>query len=95
VQATFLLAGTLKQHLETLRTKYPKHVKEIMSCLYTDDITTREDMVDQVHELKGTAIEVFKGAGSEFISGTKMYQNLKQIISRQKVARHMARNSSG
>ena len=30
VQSPFLLAGTLKQHLETLRTEYPKHVEEIM-----------------------------------------------------------------
>ena len=36
-----------------------------MSSLHSDDITTREDMVDQVHELKETAIEVFEGAGFE------------------------------
>ena len=28
VQSPFLLAGTLKQHLEPLRTEYPKHVEE-------------------------------------------------------------------
>ena len=30
LQSPFLLAGTLKQHLEALRTEYPKHVEEIM-----------------------------------------------------------------
>ena len=30
LQSPFLLAGTLKQHLETLRTEYPKHVEEII-----------------------------------------------------------------
>ena len=36
-----------------------------MSSLYAEDIITREDMVNQVHKLKGTATEVFKGAGFE------------------------------
>ena len=36
-----------------------------MSSLSANDIITKEDMVDQVYELKGTAIEVFKGAGFE------------------------------
>ena len=29
--------------------------------LYVDDIVSGEDTVEQVHELKGTATEVFKG----------------------------------
>ena len=65
VQSPFLLAGTLKQHLETLRTEYPKHVEEIMRSLYVDGIIAGEDTVDQLHELKGTAIGVFKVAGFE------------------------------
>ena len=64
-QSPFLLAGTLKQNLETSRSEYPKHVEEIMRSLYADDIIAGEDTVDQVHELKGTAIWVFKGAGFE------------------------------
>ena len=36
-----------------------------MRSLYVDDIITGEDTVDQVHELKGTAIGVFKQAGFE------------------------------
>ena len=74
--------GTLKQNLETSRSEYPKHVEEIMRSLYADDIIAGEDTVDQVHELKGTAIWVFiKGQVSSCISGTLMYQNWKQIIS--------------
>ena len=65
VQLPFLLVGTLKQHLETLRTEYTKHVEEIMRSLYVNDIITGEDTVDQVHELRGTAIGVFKGVGFE------------------------------
>ena len=53
-----------------------------MRSLYADDIIAGEDTVDQVHELKGTAIWVFiKGQVSSCISGTLMYQNWKQIIS--------------
>ena len=54
-----LFAGTLKQHLETSRTEYPKHVEETMTSLYVDDIITGEDTVDQAHEWRRTAIEVF------------------------------------
>ena len=36
-----------------------------MRSLYVDDIITGEDTVDQVHELKGTAMRVFKQAGFE------------------------------
>ena len=36
-----------------------------MRSLYVDDIIAGEDKVDQVHELKGTAIGVLKGAGFE------------------------------
>ena len=55
VQSQFLLPGTFKQPLKALRTEYPKHVEEMIS-LYVDDIITWEETVDQVHELKGTAI---------------------------------------
>ena len=81
VQSQILLAETLKQHLQPLRTGYPKHVEEIMRSLYVDDIVTGEDRVDQAYELKGTATEVFKGQVSNSISGTLMYQNWKHIIS--------------
>ena len=40
LQSAFLLAGTLKQHLQTLRSEYPKHVEQIMRSLYVDDIVT-------------------------------------------------------
>ena len=80
-QSPFLLAGTLKQPLETLRTEYPKHVEEIMRSLYVDDIITGEDTVDQVHELKGTAIGVFKQAGFELHKWNSNVPDWKQIIS--------------
>ena len=60
VQSQFL-TGTLKQALEALRTEYPRHLEKMIS-INVDDLITWEDTVDQVHELKRTATEVFKGA---------------------------------
>ena len=59
VKSPFFLARTLKQHLETCG---GKHVEEIMRSVYVDSIITREDMVDEVHVLKRTAIQALKGS---------------------------------
>ena len=40
-------------------------MKKVVSSFFANDIITKEDMVDQVYELKRTAIEVFKGADFE------------------------------
>ena len=64
-QSPFRLVGTLKQHLDTVRTEYPKHVEELMRSLHVDDIIAGEDTVDQMHKLKGTAIGALKEAGFE------------------------------
>ena len=94
-KSPFFLAGTLKEHLETLRTEYRKHVEQIMRSLYVDDIITREDTVHQVHVLKGTAMEVLKGAAFELHKWNPNIPELEQIISQQKIARHMPRSSWG
>ena len=60
VQSPFLLGGTLKQHLESLKDKYPKEVSEIMKSLYVDDIITGGDAASQVCELKDVAVTVFR-----------------------------------
>ena len=73
--------GTLKEHLETLRTEYRKHVEQIMRSLYVGDIITRENTVDQVHMLKGTAIQVLKGAAFELHKWKPNIPELEQIIS--------------
>ena len=88
VKSPFYLARTLKQHLETSRTEFSKHVEEIMRSLYVDDIITRED---QVYELKGTAIQVLKGAAFEL---HKWNSNVPELEA-DKIARHMPRISRG
>ena len=66
VRSLFLFAETLKQHLETSRTEYPKHVEKIIRSLYVDDIISGEDTVDHVYEWRRTAISFFYGARFEF-----------------------------
>ena len=59
VQAPFLLGGTLKQHLESLKDKYPAVVEEIEKSLYVDDVISGGDIINQVDELKDASITVF------------------------------------
>ena len=55
----FLLAGTLRLHLENLRERYPAEVEEILRSLYVDDIISRGSTADEVHSLKKTIASVF------------------------------------
>ena len=61
-----------------------------MRSLDVDDIITGEDTVDQVHVLKGTAIEVLKGAAFELHQWNSNVPELEA-----KIARHMPRISWG
>ena len=63
VQSPCLLGGTLKQHLESLKDKYPAVVEEIENSLYVDDVVSGGDTIDQVGELKDASITVFGEAG--------------------------------
>ena len=62
VQSPFLLGGTLQQHLESQREKYPKEVEEILQSLYVDDVITGGETVSEVRTLEETAVAVFGGA---------------------------------
>ena len=62
VQSPFLLAGTLKQHLNSLRERYPAEVAEIEKCLYVDDIISGGCTTDEVSSLKETTVSVFEAA---------------------------------
>ena len=59
VQSPFLLAGTLKLHLENLKEKYPAEVEEILRSLYVDDVITGGSTTDEVQDLKKTIVTVF------------------------------------
>ena len=62
VQFPFLLAGTLKQHLNSLRKRYPADVAEIEKCLYVDDIISGGCTTDEVSSLKETTVSMFEAA---------------------------------
>lgn len=65
VQSPFLLGGTLQQHLESQREKYPKEVEEILQSLYVDDVITGGETMPEVRTLKETAVAVFGEAQFE------------------------------
>ena len=57
-QSPFLLAGTLEQHLSSQDDKFPTEVAEIKDVLYVDDLLPRGCVVEEVPNLKDTAIEI-------------------------------------
>lgn len=59
VQSPFLLARTLKLHLESLREKYPEEMEEIVRSLYVDDVITGGNTTVEVRNLKKTIVSVF------------------------------------
>lgn len=64
-QSPFLLGGIIKQHLASLREKYPKEVDEIQASLYVDDIIAGGETRAEVHQLKKATIEIFGEAQFE------------------------------
>ena len=76
VQSPFLLGGTLKQHLDSLKAKYPEEVEEIMKSLYVDDVISGTDTVDQGCRLKEVAISVFGEAGFKL---HKWHSNVEKL----------------
>ena len=65
VQSPFLLGGTLHQHLEGMKERYPCAVEEIKKSLYVDDVITGGETTDKVHKLKESAVAVFGEAQFE------------------------------
>jgi hypothetical protein len=51
----FLLAGVIKEHLRSLKSKYPDLVAEIEQSLYVDDLIGGADCTTKGLELKKTA----------------------------------------
>ena len=65
VQSPFLLGGTLQQHLEGMKERYPCAVEEIKKSLYVDDVITSGEMTEKVRKLKESAVAVFEEAQFE------------------------------
>ena len=65
VQSSFLLGGTLHQHLGSMEGRYPSEVEEIKKSLCVDDVITGGETTDKVRKLKETAVAVFGEAKFE------------------------------
>ena len=65
VQSPFLLGGTLHQHLESMKERYPSVVEEIKKSLYVDDVITGGETTEKVRKLKESAVAVFGEAQFE------------------------------
>ena len=61
----FLLGGTLEQHLEKFATQNPDQVREIREGIYVDDINLGGNNVEEIKDLKETAVNIFKAGGFE------------------------------
>ena len=72
----FLLAGVIKEHLRSLKPKYPDLVDEIEKSLYVDDLISGSHSTKKALELKQTAKDVFSEAGFEL---HKWHSNVKEI----------------
>ena len=58
-QPPFLLGRTLEQHLSSLEKQFPTEVAQIKDGLHVDDLLTGGCVVEEVLDLKVTAIEIF------------------------------------
>lgn len=61
----FLLAATLKQHLQALQEKYPQKVEAIKKCIYVDCIISTRCLTAEVLNLKPVTILVFEETNFE------------------------------
>ena len=72
----FLLAGVIKQHLETCRAKFPDLIREIVKSLYVDDFVSGGPTVREAQEIKAGAIDVF---GQASIKLHKWHSNVPEL----------------
>ena len=71
-----LLAGVIKEHLRSLRPKYPKIVNEIEKSLYVDDLISGASSTSKALELKKTTKDIFSEASLEL---HKWHSNVKEV----------------
>ncbi|XP_055926898.1 uncharacterized protein LOC129958432 [Argiope bruennichi] len=59
----FLLAATIKTHIEKYKEQYPVTVRTLDSCFYVDDLVAGEDDVSSAFDLSNTAAKIMDDAG--------------------------------
>ena len=59
-ESPFLLGGTLEHHLSSYESQYPTEIDEIKRSLYVDDIILGGTSLEEVENLKKTAVKIFE-----------------------------------
>ncbi|GFR00590.1 integrase catalytic domain-containing protein [Trichonephila clavata] len=63
----FLLAATIKTHIEKNVEKYPDTVRILDHCFYVDDLVIGEDDIKLVFDLSSTAAKIMSDAGMDLL----------------------------
>ena len=58
-QSPFLLGAVVREHLKSFAEKYPEIVREILLCLYVDDLIHGAFTVERAEEFKRVSTEIF------------------------------------
>ena len=61
-QASFILGGTIEEHLKKYLLRFQEIVEEIMRAIYVDDIIGGADTVEHARKFKETCISIFEEA---------------------------------
>ena len=80
----FLLNGTIRQHLEKYRDKYPDIIKKLIEDLYVDDTTTGCNSVEEGKEFFKVALDVMGDADLELRKWMSNDGLLQQFFERGK-----------
>lgn len=80
----FLLNGTIRQHLEKYRDRYPDVIERLSEDLYVDDTTTGWNSVEEGKKFFKVAMEVMDDAGLELRKWMSNNNELQQFFERGK-----------
>ena len=80
----FLLNGTIRQHLEKYRDRYPDVIRRLSEDLYVDDTTTGWNTVEEGKKFFKVAMEVMDDAGLELRKWMSNNSELQQFFDRGK-----------
>lgn len=78
--STFLLAATIKHHLQRMSPRYPETTETLRKAIYVDDVILGAATFENAVKLYKEAKQVFKEAAMNLRKWTSNDERLKQII---------------
>lgn len=87
----FLLNGVIQQHLESLLSKYPDAVKEILKSLYVDDLVSGGPTIGKAKQFKEKLSRSSLMPNSNCTSGIRTEKSLRQPL--KTTSHHSPRSS--